>query len=207
MNATASQQTASLYDALRDATDKQRAFIADLFQQVPDLVAQKAYAWMKEQATVSPTGAPGKTSLDRAQLHGLITRLVAVRDAQRVFEAESAEQVPATRPAGQKYPDVEAGRYALVTDGEVRFYRVQRPQKGKFIGRTFLSSQHGDNYTRLFGAHAVGILRQIEADPEAAHNLYCDELKVCRKCTRTLTDQVSRDRHFGPDCWKDLQQL
>lgn len=200
MNATADQPTsASLYDALLGATDPQREFIADLIDQVPALVAKKAVDWVRYQASIGPGG-----QLQRAQIRGLITRLVAVRDAQRVFQAE---QVPETRPAGQAYPDVEAGRYALTTDGVVHFYQVQRPAKGPHAGRTFLSSQHGDNYVRLVGGHAVGVLRRIEADPQAAHDLYCDELDRCRKCTRSLTDEASRARHYGPDCWAQLQGL
>lgn len=173
-----------------NATPKQRDFIRDLLAKVPQIVQDKAIDWAAEQCLL------GDGTLNRAQVHGLITRLVAVRDAQKVFEAE---QPPESRPAGQSYPDVEAGRYALATDGVVHFYQVQRPTEGKYVGRTFLQEQHSDSHTRVMGPAAASVLRRIEADPKAATILYGQELGVCGKCGRTLTSEWRREG-IGPIC-------
>jgi hypothetical protein len=42
------------------------------------------------------------------------------------------------------------------------------------------------------------------ADPKAAMKTFADELGVCARCHRDLTDDVSRARGVGPVCWDAL---
>jgi len=171
VEANEAQQAAKRVDPLINATPKQRKYILDLATQVPAEIQFSMTTWMNSQ--------PGP--LDRKQIHNLIERL----KARRVF----------TKPA-----EVPADRYALRVDGVVHFYKVERPTVGKYAGRVFVKAQAGDELLPIRGAGAQIVLEQIAVDVEAAYNLYRDELDRCRRCTRTLTDEVSRAAHLGPDC-------
>jgi hypothetical protein len=39
---------------------------------------------------------------------------------------------------------------------------------------------------------------------DAAGNLFAVETDTCRRCKSPLTNDVSRARHYGPECWKNL---
>lgn len=92
--------------------------------------------------------------------------------------------------------------YAVRDDGgQVSFFRVERPAKGKHAGKTFLKMQAGSEF---YPVHSwptmVAFLDAIAADPTAAARLYADEIGRCSRCGRTLTDEDSRERGMGPDC-------
>lgn len=107
-------------------------------------------------------------------------------------------------------PDVPAGRFALRTadDPQLRFFKVDRPEEGRWAGRTFLSEIFGGG----FGddgrrepirdrARREEILNAILAvGPIKAAQCYGIELGHCGRCGRTLTDETSRAFGIGPDC-------
>lgn len=98
--------------------------------------------------------------------------------------------------------NVAAGRYAIVdeTDGRIRFFVVDRPTEGRWIGRTFVSEQASDEKYPVRGDRRYEVLGAIAADPAAAMRRYAAELGRCGFCGRTLTDEVSRAAGIGPDC-------
>lgn len=85
-------------------------------------------------------------------------------------------------------------------DGVVKFYRVDRPEDGKWAGWTFVKVQASDDYWAVKGQAARTVLEAIAADPRAASIRYGHELGVCGICHRTLTDEDSRARGIGPVC-------
>lgn len=99
-------------------------------------------------------------------------------------------------------PDVRQGRYALRgDDGTVKFYAVDRPQEGRWAGRTFLSALGSDEKYPIRNRQARReILTAIAADPLTAMHLYGTEIGRCACCGRTLTDELSRASGVGPDC-------
>jgi hypothetical protein len=111
--------------------------------------------------------------------------------------------VPTSAPAPvQPIPDVPAGRYAIrATDGVVRFYVVDRPTEGKWVGRTFVSRQASDELFPIRDrAERTRVLSAILVDPRGASVLYGRELGRCGVCGRTLTDEASRAAGIGPVC-------
>jgi hypothetical protein len=102
-------------------------------------------------------------------------------------------------------PDVPAGHYAVEShgDNDLLFVRVDRPTEGQYAGRTFMKmivGGHPDQPIR--GAHVRPILERImAAGPENAARLYGQQIGRCARCNRSLTDQESRERGFGPECW------
>jgi hypothetical protein len=105
----------------------------------------------------------------------------------------------------EPWPDVPAGRYALRDiEGAVSnpaFYKVDRPEDGKWAGYTFLSEQSGENRLPIRDAASKrAILTAIAVDPAEAMKLYGQELGHCGRCGRELTDDTSRSFGIGPDC-------
>lgn len=104
-----------------------------------------------------------------------------------------------SKPAAE--PIVPAGRYALETDGVVKFYVVDRPESGAWKGRTFLSVLASDDKHPIKQPAAkVAILANIADDVKGAMVRYGLELGKCGRCGRTLTNAESRAAGIGPRC-------
>jgi hypothetical protein len=134
---------------------------------------------------------------------------LSIGDASRWINR--LKQLPKQQPqpvlVGERnMPDVQPGRYAIRnTKGIVKFYRVDRPQEGRWAGHTFVSVQASDELHPIRSAvNKKAILRQIAKDPVAAFALYGRELGVCGVCGRTLTDEDSRRLGIGPVCRRKL---
>lgn len=99
---------------------------------------------------------------------------------------------------------VPESKYALDIDGEVEFFEVKRPSKGKWAGWVFVDRLvgHPGDWMRypVKGAAKSEILRQIGQDPKEAALRYSREFTVCSCCGSPLSDPESRARGFGPDC-------
>jgi hypothetical protein len=117
------------------------------------------------------------------------------------------ETPPGTPADSRPLPDVPAGYYAVPSatgDNDLDFWRVDRPTEGPWAGRVFVK--------RVIGGRADQSVRRIEArsaleaiaefGPVAAGARYGRELGQCGRCNRHLTDEVSRQRGIGPDCWE-----
>jgi uncharacterized protein DUF6011 len=95
---------------------------------------------------------------------------------------------------------VDAGRYAIMDNGVLKFYRVTKG-KGRWAGRTFVDVQASDDFHPIRDrAHRDAILVAIADAPMQAMVRYGHELGVCGKCGRTLTDESSRAAGIGPVC-------
>jgi len=107
-----------------------------------------------------------------------------------------------TLAASRTETTVPAGRYAVENaEGKLGFYRVSRPESGRWAGKTFVNVQASDDEYPVRGAAAVGsILTKIAVDPAAAAQRYGQEIGRCSRCGRTLTDEISRAAGMGPDC-------
>jgi hypothetical protein len=88
----------------------------------------------------------------------------------------------------------------LDRDGEVKFYSVDNPERGKWAGYTFVSVQASDEFYPVKGAARAEVLKLIAADPEAASVLYGRSIGKCGRCGRTLTDSSSISAGIGPIC-------
>jgi hypothetical protein len=117
---------------------------------------------------------------------------------------QSAGEDP--EPKSTSIPDIPAGHYAVQSatgNNDLDFYRVDRPEEGRWAGRTFVKRVIGGHPNqKLWGAQAVQALKQIEkAGVEAARQKYGVEIGQCWRCNRHLTDELSRERGIGPDCY------
>jgi hypothetical protein len=94
----------------------------------------------------------------------------------------------------------------------LQFFKIDNVDDGKWAGWVFVKRQYGDNYERV-GSQRPGdtyrggfqpLLQQVLQDPLAAAQAYGLELGQCAICNRSLTDETSRARGIGPDCWERL---
>lgn len=108
---------------------------------------------------------------------------------------EAAALVPAVEGFTSTY-------FALTEDdGVLRFYKLDRPVKGKWKGYTFLKVQASDDFYPIRKpGRILDILERLTADLETALSTYGKEIKKCGVCHRTLTLEESRDRGMGSVC-------
>lgn len=126
--------------------------------------------------------------------------------------------------------DIPSGGYALeeskrveywgpsrphgIWERHVTFWRVDRPEGGRWAGWLFLSRQEGPNRVAAGGLRPNGtptaknetllrvldVLKKIAADPFGSAQLYGRELGVCGVCGSELTNDESRALGIGPVC-------
>lgn len=95
--------------------------------------------------------------------------------------------------------EVKAGSYAIEFDGQLRFFKVETPDQGRWSSFTFVSEQASDNLYPVKGIRKGEVLRAIAADENALAR-YGQELGICGLCSRVLTDPESRSIGVGPVC-------
>lgn len=117
------------------------------------------------------------------------------------------QQRPVPRENSRAYPDVPAGRYAVVSvtgNNDLDFYRVDRPTEGQWAGHVFVKriiGGHAD--TRIRGAEVYNVLNRIDnAGWLNASIRYGKAIGKCARCHHQLTDQLSRERGHGDECWE-----
>lgn len=133
--------------------------------------------------------------LERGLASRMIDSLLRLKDKSAVVERREE--------MASRLPDVPAGWYAIDgTQGrETRFYRVDRPVKGRWAGRTFLKVQSSNEFWPITNRDEVlRVLLEIAVDPDAAGRRYGREIGRCCRCNRTLTDDESRAAGIGPVC-------
>ncbi len=121
------------------------------------------------------------------------------REERRGSLIEDVNKIGATVPVG---------RYALQNQGgganSIQFYHVERPDKGRWAGKTFVKQQLGPAVERLPMAQQRAALLRISADPVGASQLYGRKLGVCGVCGLALTNEDSRAYGIGPVCRKNM---
>lgn len=160
----------------RPATDRQVSFIQSLIQDKDTTSTGVDFALLLE------------SGLTTAQASKVIDRLL------------ECPRKAAPAPKEAQAPEVEDGAYALEFDGQMRFFHVRSPKSGRWEGYTFVDEQASDDrYPVRNRDRRDRVLAAISADPEALAR-YGQELGVCGRCMRTLTDEESRRLGIGPVC-------
>lgn len=168
-----------------------------------------------EQATVAQTGfiesllrereTDRLTEQQRAWLEGADLQTLNKEQASRVITTLKAlpKVTPMTRARVQGGPrSVPNGRYAIDEgDGVLRFFKVNSPTEGRWVGWTFVDIQASDElYPIKDRARKDAILTLIAIDVKGAMLRYGQEIGCCGHCGRTLTNEVSRELGIGPIC-------
>lgn len=138
----------------------------------------------------------------RHDLRRGISKDLASRWITRLLELKKEAPKETKRSGGAIQTDVPAGHYAVTgEDGTTDFYRVDRPEKGRWAGYVFVKLQLSDDYQNCSIPTAKAILAKIEeAGPREAAIRYGHELGKCSICNRTLTNPESIEAGIGPVC-------
>ena len=122
-------------------------------------------------------------------------------------QPKQERQVQRSRADYSDLPDVPEGRYAVEMDGTLHFFKVRRPDEGKWQGYTFVDEQAGPQTYPVRGQRVRTVLALIAEDTHAALVRYGHELGHCGMCGLELTDEESRARGIGPVCAGKLAAL
>ena len=145
----------------------------------------------------------------------------AVSDRITAVEADPRYRQATTAPASAQKPAQrqqsalkELGalapgskrRYAIDHEGQLRFYRVDAVNEGRWAGYTFMKEGVGGAYDDLVW-HPMGPARReaaakaiMESGANEALKRFGQEVGSCGHCGRTLTDETSRAYGIGPVC-------
>lgn len=168
---------------------RQAELMMSLIEQLADL--DHATALQADTYTGRMTAAGKWTPGREGNASDWIGRMIA-----KVRELKGS--TPAKAPVVEDFGDVPAGYYALDTDDGIKFYRVTRSDDG----RTFVRVQASDEFHLICNrVSKTEIINAILADTRGAMELYGQHIGRCGRCHRTLTDELSRSRGIGPDCW------
>lgn len=164
------------------ADDKGEALNQALAHAAADAAPEMAYAW-------APLTRKGASALIE-WLKSLPTEANVRIDDRR--HEDSTVEVP-------------AGRYAIDTQvhavNGTAFYKVDRPETGRWAGYVFVKQIIGSDEQKLSMKQGRAILARIAAvGAEAASARYGHEIGECGICGRQLTNDESRARGIGPVC-------
>lgn len=144
------------------------------------------------------------------------------QDGSTLYVAESSLSYEAPLPqadATDTGVDLQAlpeGTIYVAAGSPLQFFKVDHVADGKWAGWVFVKRQAGDNFDRVGsqrpggtykGAFASLLADEVVGDTPAAMQAYGREIGRCGNCNRTLTDEESRQRGIGPDCWAALQSV
>lgn len=134
----------------------------------------------------------------QAELHA------SVRNAQAIAEAKRKEED--NLPVSMN--DLPDGYYAVRNveghKNEISFFRLRSPKQGKWVGYQFTDQVvgHGKRFPvkDSVAREKIHVLIREQGVTEC-QQLYGQEIGACGRCGRELTDDTSRRRGIGPDCW------
>lgn len=174
-------------------SDRQIELVTKLYIEIdPELGAARARTYVAEKPTRRDASAKIDLLIEESK------KARAARAAAVAAEpVATAAGVPAARP---KLVFPEDGYYCVEYSGALRFYRVKHG-KGYFKTTQYLDRFKSDELMTIRYPEKVEVLDLINADPAKAQMRFAVELTRCFCCGRMLTDEVSRLRGIGPDCF------
>lgn len=182
------------------ATERQVAFISDLMDRkdlfaMPDFFDKVNAMDSGEYAAYLKAIKAKLPEISKKKASETIERLLSLPNDTPPVPA------PTTVSREDEWPSVPSGRYAIERDGVTKFYRVDKPDKGRWVGYTFVKAQASDELHPIRHTDTKrAILAEIAKDPNGAMARYGQELGHCGRCGRTLTDETSRELGIGPVC-------
>lgn len=127
--------------------------------------------------------------------------------ARRDEDAEWAASIREGRPVAAFFAQftMPAGYYAVPSrtgNNDLDFYRVDRPEKGRWVGFVFVKRILGGHPPQWISKYEqTGALQRImHAGPDEASVLFATKTGCCRACRIELTDDASRALGYGETC-------
>ena len=202
------------------ATQNQISYICDLLDR-KNLFAEPTFFDMCNAMDADELAAtiqrykdqlPRITKARASQIIDSLVKLPVKEETKRA--SEGGRSTPGEGGRSTFITKVPAGRYAVEgSDGTTDFYKVDKPEKGRWEGYTFVklliaSGGHGIeslSEQNIRGAAAKTILARIEeAGIEESMKAFGHAIGSCGRCGRVLTNEESRELGIGPVCRDEM---
>jgi len=175
------------------------------FTKTPYPTAEERAAALADITAQRTSGIPNVPASDPYVAPARSTAQREASIAERKAEAarDAGSQLPTFANARALAGDIPAGRYAIRNgEGEVEFYKIDKPTEGKWANYVFLKIMASDTeYPIKSAARQMSVYKAIlEVTPAAASRAYGVEIGHCGVCGRTLTDNESIAAGIGPVC-------
>lgn len=168
----------------------------------PKPISARQLSFIESLLRTRDLAAGGKTPPPVEDLLAQASNLTCSKASEWIDRLLTLPEVKARLPLFQS--TVPAGRYALEINDAVKFYKVDRPEEGKWAGYVFVKIQAGGELHPVSREVRDKVLSLIEANPHEALIRYGHELGHCGVCGRELTDETSRANGIGPVCASKL---
>lgn len=194
------------------ATDNQLGFIADLLtrRDLTVLTGKVAERVTVVGSAISGVTEGGYITGERGEMvNRHLTKPLTKAGASKLIELLKSLPIKAAPSDAADLPDAEevpAGCYALdSTEGAANstvFYKVDRPDTGRWAGRVFVKRLEGGDREIPVPVHQrAGVLARIaEVGALEASQAYGRLIGECGVCRRSLTNDESRAAGIGPVC-------
>lgn len=177
--------------------------VAEMMAEIARLAPLKDHHLAKDMVN-------GTRPLARQAAEKVLAHLTGLPDRPGLPDAQP-ERLEPTGDLSQ----IPVGYYATPSRtgaNDVDFWKVERPEDGKYAGFTFAKRVLGggtEGQTRLIRIHMAeqrSVLAAIARHGvEESRMLYAVTMKRCTDCNRELTDDLSRARGKGDWCWNKKQ--
>lgn len=134
-----------------------------------------------------------------SEASGAITDLLA---QPKIIKTQDAVK-PAVLVSTGLLADVPLSNYAVEIAGEGLVFLKVAEFKGTRYVRQLIGSPGDWKKIKPVGARRAQLIAAIKAvGPQAAAARYGEEFTCCGVCSSPLSDELSRARKIGPQCWK-----
>jgi hypothetical protein len=181
-------------------SDRQAELVKKLYLEIdPELGAERARVWLLSNPNRRDASAHIDLLIGEAK-KAKAARAAAAEPVIAPAPVLATVSVPVARVERAPLVFPEDGYYAVFFNHVLRFYRVKHG-KGFYKDRQFLDRFKSDELMSIYTPEKIAVLDLINANPEEAQMRFAVELTRCFCCGRMLTDEVSRLRGIGPDCF------
>lgn len=209
----------------KGASNKQLTFLGDLIEareiaeEARDQLSRRIEVQSQlneEHGDCAPPLAAAGLTMSRAR--DFITRLLEkpkrVRELPRAAAKRDIIGEHHYTPPGPD--DLPAGHYAIKNpEQQLRFYRVKRGTRNTAVVWLYIEHGPSDSQIPFASPEFKAILAKIAEDPLTAARTYGAHIGSCGRCSKRLTNRVSRLLNIGPVCgghmcdpevWADLKR-
>ena len=204
---------------MTDYDQRARDMMAEIAELAPRVKSHKLASWMVD----------GSKQLSYPQARMVVMHLQSQLPAPPVEslrqgigpvavsrETSAPGQPVKTVPPAMAAFDFPAGYYAtpsITGNNDLDFWRIDRPAKGKWAGRTFVKRVVGGGAGDEMQTFQLENMQQrlacqsiVDTGIDESQALFADNLDRCVDCGRALTDEISRAEKRGPTCRSRLRR-
>jgi hypothetical protein len=177
--------------------------MAEIMREITALAPRKEHHLAKDMVN-------GSRPLARQAAEMALGNLRRCPDRAGLPEAQPEPLTPVAAP--DQIPDGYYATPSRTGNNDIDFWKVEREEDGKWAGWTFVKRVLGggsEGSTRLIKIRMpeqrLALTAIAQYGIEDSRILYGDKMERCTACNLALTNDLSRERRMGKDCWNKKQ--